>query len=530
MIDARYRVIHINTVSTNTGLNVHTTSSLRRMSFTSSGLGIITAVAAHQDTVPFDIDLDELQRLLLNSTPSRSERQRATLDTDARHSVLRKFCRLCKACNLDYMQSFAPSVVLALCSKFRNKEEITHKVASHVMSRDNVAGSNARGDVLLWDNSCVDHWCEIQASVFNTVTDWVLLLEYITLEDDIELRQDDNPLVQRMRHACQEAELGICFHLTTPFLCMLLLHVYIDGLPSVKLVERFLARQNTLFVRDLGIKVLRAVNNYQDARSDMEREDENMSKIYAEVIVDDRYLQHMRTLMLHQYEEEATNVSAHSVPQRIQLRFMQAPTHHETRSIAHTFGMWSAQQQFSVVSSRQRQLILYFALVQPQRLSPQLLLPIFTQAIVLRYAQCSAVPRIDVDALAELLMSMRVYRNNIGNLIDFRSTCLRGLSARQRESMSLLQVLQLYATVYQHESVRNELWKRFCPVLNHTTIVCIDEFVKTQACDYEALLHNMTCDDASTMLVYAPHATDIADDEAGDTAAGNRAAQAEVVY
>ena len=453
----------------------------------------------------FDVDLDELQRLLLDNAPLRSERQRLGMETDARHTVMSKFRRLTQSANVDFLSDFSGCIILVMCSKFPDKttlvasvlRRITGDALTHVLSQVYEADelhAHIAG-VHTWNPECVSCWSDVQNQTCNTVTDWTMLLEYVEFAPEIELRLERHELVDRMRSACIEAELASSFLLTTPFLCSMLLHMYIDSVPSAKLVERLLSRKHSLFVRDLAIRVLRAVNLYQDARVDSVREQEQMSDIYAEARFSTLYQQHMRALMLHDFDNEQSQAAAlDNVPQRLQLRFLQAPSKQGTRDAIHTFSAWAAQQQFSVVSSKQRQLILYFALVQQQRVPRQMLAPFFTDAILARYERCLAVPHVDVDAITQLLQYVRTYRNNITSLVDFRATCLRGLSARQREALTLVQVFQLYVIAFQHESIRNELWKRFCPVSNHTTVCSITEFERTNVCEIQAVLVNLAHD------------------------------------
>lgn len=453
----------------------------------------------------FDVDLDELQRLLLDTATTRSEKQRLDMETDARHTVMSKFRRLAQSANIDFLSDFSGCIIFVMCSKFPDKPTLVESVLRHIncdalaraldlIYTEEELNTHLNG-VRTWNPECVPRWSEVQTQTCNTVTDWTMLLEYVEFAPDIELRLERHDLVNRMHSACIEADLASSFQLSTPFLCSMLLHVYIDSVPSAKLVERFLSRRHSFFVRDLAIKVLRAVNLYQDARVDSAREQEQMSEIYAEARFSTLYQQHMRALMLHDFENEQAQAAVFGhVPKRLQLRFLQAPSKQGTRDVTHTFSSWAAQQQFSVVSSKQRQLILYFALIQQPRVPRQMLAPFFTEAILTRYEQCPEVPRIDVEAITQLLQYVRTYRNNIPSLVDFRATCLRGLSTRQREALTLVQVFQLYVVAFQHESMRNELWKRFCPVINHTTVTSITEFARTNICDIPAVLVNLAHD------------------------------------
>lgn len=465
------------------------------------------------DAAAFDVDLEELQRLLLQKNSNTHERQRAQMEAGMLDNMLGKYRRLCVTCNVDYMSDLACSVIFALCSRFAQKKEITDSVLAVLSSdgpllrvleaqrgKDGYASELAR--ILPIDRESFANWHAIQCSTFNTVSDWILLFSHVYFAPNIELRLESHPLTRRMHNACEEADLASCYHLSTPFLCIMLLHVSVDNVPSVKLLERFLAHQQSYFVRDLEIRVLRAVSFYNDTSTDAGADREAMAIVYAEARLEPHFFLLMQKLELREHDSDTTNANIHALtPQRLQLRFLQAPSAPVSRDAMHSFAAWAAQQQFSVVSSRQRQLILYYALVHPKKLPHQLLAEHYTPAIVARYAQCPPVARIDVDALAQLLHSVRVYRNNITTLVDFRATCLRGLSARQRDALSLVNVFQLYVVVFQHPSVVHELWKRFCAVLNHTTITCIDDFARSHECEHAAVIVNLIGDDNDTVAI-----------------------------
>lgn len=468
---------------------------------------------APADAAAFDVDLEELQRLLLQKSSNAHERQRAQMEAGMRDNMLAKYRRLCGACNVDYMSDLACSVVFALCSRFAQKKEITDAVLAALSSdgpllrlmqehRGKEQYASELVSVVSLDPESFTGWHTLQNSTFNTVSDWVLLFSHVHFAPDLELRLESNPLTRRMQNACEEADLASCYHLSTPFLCMMLLHVSVDSVPSVKLLERFLAHEQKYFVRDLEIRVLRAVSFYNDTSTDAAADREAMAMVYAEARLVPHFFILMKQLELREHDSNMTNSNiAALTPQRLQLRFLQAPSAPVSHDAVHSFTAWAAQQQFSVVSSRQRQLIIYYALVHPKKLSSELLAAYYTPAIVARYIQCPPVARIDVDALAQLLHSVRVYRNNITTLVDFRATCLRGLSARQRDSLSLVNVFQLYVVVFQHPSIVHELWKRFCAVLNHTTITCIDDFARSHECEHAAVIVNLIGDDNDTVAV-----------------------------
>jgi len=101
----------------------------------------------------------------------------------------------------------------------------------------------------------------------------------------------------------------------------------------------------------------------------------------------------------------------------------------------------------------------------------------------------SIIESIDALAIIRVIDSLRVYNNKIKHLIDFSSKCLQGINQKARESLSIVQVLQLYIASYQHKSVMWECWRKFLPketrAVNHTIIDNVTSFVSNVKYEYD---------------------------------------------
>jgi len=134
------------------------------------------------------------------------------------------------------------------------------------------------------------------------------------------------------------------------------------------------------------------------------------------------------------------------------------------------------------------QLILYFLSVQTKTTDRKIYECFYTKDMCDK-ASLSILDNIDALAIIRVIDSLRVYSHKIRHLIDFSSKCLQGINQKARESLSIVQVLQLYISSYQHPSIMWECWRKFLPketrAINHTIKDNVTSFVSNATYEYD---------------------------------------------
>lgn len=465
----------------------------------------------------FDVDVEKLQSLLLNESAQTSN-QKNNMQQEMQFNMLKKYTVLCKHANIDFMSDFSAPLIILLCSKTFDKADECKRLFQWLKTDDALISQfNLRyscseeftqnlESVMTFDNSCLEEWDETQLACFNTVSDWIYFFEYVQFDEGFDMRMEQNEIIARMRHAFEQHDLGNFFVLTPEFLALCVLHVSVNQLPSVKLMERFLSRKHSCFIRDIELRVLRTISSFSDCSSDSKAEAMSFLLIVREISMSEQFFTNLNELLVRQAGNMMMNAAIEeNVPKRLQLRFLKLKNNTEKEDTSHLFSTWANNLQLSVLSSKHLQTILYFIKCQPKPIDVSLLKPHFSANILQKFEAAPIIVEIDVDAIFSLLSGLRIYLNNIPTLVDFRVKCLKGLSQSQRKSLSLLNIFQLYVCVFQHESVRFELWKKICPIMNHTTQLCVQNFVKEHDCDYVNVLKNLTYSHACV----PEHETDI---------------------
>ena len=190
--------------------------------------------------------------------------------------------------------------------------------------------------------------------------------------------------------------------------------------------------------------------------------------------------------------QEHDTETAHTIcSQRVCLRRLAKDLHlSDSLYFNYTFDSWSAYVKFSNNTSIQLQRILYFIQVQVRHASPITYNKFYTPDFLQRVSQVS-LECIDASAVIAVLHGLRVYRNNIHDLIDFRMECLTGLPHSIRNELSLSQIARLYIACWQHDSIWEECWKSVVPVLNHTIITARAKFTSTHDYDVDTAIINI---------------------------------------
>jgi len=97
-----------------------------------------------------------------------------------------------------------------------------------------------------------------------------------------------------------------------------------------------------------------------------------------------------------------------------------------------------------------------------------------------------------------------MYTNNIKHLIDFCLQCLDGLNIKARQELWQAQILQLYISCFQHESIRDLCWRAVLLVLNHTIQHACVLFREKYVYEVEAVVRSVIHCHVNQALAAAP--------------------------
>lgn len=334
-----------------------------------------------------------------------------------------------------------------------------------------------------------------------TIHDWSSIMHYLEAageraRDDEAHRHADaahKAVVAAMQHA------GLDFACTAPGMPELChLHMSVAGLPQEKMLERVFvqyARQADMTpAHDLEVRCLRMATFYNNNMQSPEAEQKQLEELLRGLVPRHAYIEDMSGVLQRMEAEQAEQAHETSVQRRnarMQLRYL-ALSEADSSKVAYeqSFASWANQQRFPISTGQRLQQVLYFLRAQPTVVSEEVYALYFAPSLVERVLQ-STIDVIDADAMYSVLNCIRSYRHNIADLIDFRATCLTGVSLTIRSALTLQQVLQLYIAAFQHPSVRETLWRRVLNVWNHSVQQALQEFTARHAFDVENVLHTV---------------------------------------
>ena len=449
-------------------------------------------VTSHSSDI-FDVDMTTLSLQDANNTHEKSMQiQRREMVRELRDSMISKLLVVSKRCNIDILQKKTISVVIFLSLKIHDKNRYVQ------LYLEQIPLSPISSTLEYFNFDIVQHWGGLQKSSFNTVTDWISLFDMVEFDASAEEALRENFLVQHFLKSMHVANLAEIVSPTVQTCAKAVLHLFVDELPAAKLLERYLSKCVNEFVRDLEIRSLRAMTHFLDRTISSDEQSNCLMHIIDHVHASDVLIAELRRYIATKGSDDVLKEETTNYPnRRMQLRYFQPSHCPEIQNISNTFQTWATAQKFSVVSSQHMQLLLYFCKAQADDVAVEIISPYYSTVVLQRFEASSRVTQIDVRAIQTLLRSVRTYKNNVRHLIDFRLRCLNGLAHRLRESLSLIEIFQLYICVYQHDSIRATLWKSIVPVINHTIIVAIDKFRKEFEFEVKAVIENLTSSQTS---------------------------------
>lgn len=403
---------------------------------------------------------------------------RAQVESNTTRWRLSRFCDVCRAYNIDPLCPVSVHLVWILTSKCQNKREFVGRFAER-------SSHNEAAACLDWD---VTH--ETQMLEAN---DWLTLLQYTSVVDNEAEATEPGPLLRRLAECWVKSRLGHEFDSSPQLLQHSLLYVMLEDIPAAKIIEQklgMLSKQlDKPVCRDLEIRCLRCIASFHDeVLTDDAVMYDCLPALLCMNVQPDLFRDIVSVLKLQQTQAEAHEKETKKSVGRMQLRQLSKQLHASKKWVySVTFDAWVTQQQFAVTTTRRQQLMLYFIKAQRLPVDTAKLRNVFS-ANMLRRLESESIDQIDARAIQSVIQSIRVYTHNVTTLVDFRSQCLAGINQSFKKTLSMAQILQLYISCYQHDSILETCWRGVVPHWNYTIQCACEKFVKQNTYQVDAVV------------------------------------------
>ena len=435
----------------------------------------------------FHIEIDDLDlaRIRMSVHDDSANRQRNTqrdLELYMEQKTLLGYVKICRVFNFDPLNSTTLHLILILMSKNPDRPTVLQSFLQ-VLPEDQRAS-------LHFDDDAWAHFDSIDSDHLTSIADWVTLFKYIKL---IKLSRDEtDTLMKDPRLQVFLSSMVLANTARTPldleYVVKSMLSVTLMNIPAAKMFERFVMASGS--VRDVELRSLRTVNDFNDKCSHMphDAQQNTFITLLQHICTTTDFVQDVAAIIDTCAREH--DVMKPTVSRKFSMREHVAKKADVTVLYAPTFGNWCSQQKFSVTTSINLQRILYFMKAQVVRVPEEVFLKYFDPSFVSKFSSGS-IHQIDEAAIIFVIKSLRVYHYNIKSLLDFRTRCMLGLNATVRAGLTLPVVLQLYVSVWQHESIRERCWRSVIGVYNYTISSSCETFRQQHQYEYEAVLESM---------------------------------------
>lgn len=424
----------------------------------------------------FDVDLSCLSNCRVNSASGglilKRESHAKTEENIAmnmRLNSMRKYMRFCEFFNLDALNPACLKVAFILGSKLSKKEELVQMLCEEA------------SPVLMVDNlNLIPKGLEIMS----VMSDWCNVLSYMTLPPKITF---DDKVISAMISALYEAKLSCSPDILPHFSAMAVIYISLSNVSTSHMLQRCMQRFE-IFDKDVEIKCLKISNYFNDKNLSVQ----DMTKFYVMVTshiqASQPYFNVLRNVMKEQDLGMKETVNR---PRRPSLRAILQQIHRDNKlQSSESFESWASNLRFSVTTSTQLQRLLYFIHVQTCKPNPASYSHLFSLDTLNRL-NGKTVESIDVETVCSVIAGLRSYQQNVKKMVDFRTSCLMGLSMTQRQALSSVMVARLYICVYQHDSIWEACWRSVHPTLNQTICSARNQFIKKHDFEIEPILQTM---------------------------------------
>jgi hypothetical protein len=427
---------------------------------------IYTHAQAMSMSDTFEIDLTALQHLNLGSNNTYQSRTQVKCDRQIQRAMLTssiaKFDKLCQTININSLIPISIHVILILNAKIKQKQQAVQTFCE-IMCTDTLP-------ILDWQ--FIESSADSLTSVFSSLSDWCQLLRYmqINVTDDAisELEQDHT--IQRMKQSMEKAGLHALVAIDIKLILNILLRLIPSNINKIAMLQRVLQEHNVTST-NLEFRCSQCMTYFLDTEVDEKKAFDSLLLVLPCFETSPVFFSEVTSVLKKDSPSNDTIIQHKS--NRLQMRYVSHDAQHV--QYHNTYETWLTQQKFTVSMSKHLQLLLYFMHVQTVDIDFSKFSHLFP-GNMLQKSHAIKVATIDVHAVVAIIKSLRVYLHNISNLIDFRVSCLQGLTRQLRESLSMSQILQLYVACYQHPSVVQECWRQIVSVWNHTTSSALQQF------------------------------------------------------
>lgn len=446
------------------------------------------------DSGVFEVDsslLDSLQKTLgkaLHLAVERTSERTNVISSQVRRLALTKFVKLCEHLNIDCTNRAAFAVCLLVMSKTAQPLAAARSfLAGYPECGLQVVGPHALppGDADADTNTDAEHDARVLACcehAFDAMSEWLTLLDYVDTASLAPTEHDlEHRLFKHLAAAAAETQFSVPSVPPDVLPCLVLLYRAPRSTQVNLMLQRMAQRRAGGEASSSEISCLR----FAGAVSDHAISDAEQHELFASVLRRLRMLPDFASDLadtLAHIATDITHMDAHAAAQHARPRLsdlvqrVRSQQACATQVYTQTIVNWANHVRFPVATSLHLQRILYFVTVQRVPVSPEVFADKYPRDVTDR-ALGTKPQVIDRDAVIAIIRSLRVYHNDIENLIDFHGSCLQGLPTRKRKELSIVAVLQLYTAANQHDTIWKQCWTAVVPIMNHTIESCRNAFV-----------------------------------------------------
>lgn len=443
----------------------------------------------------FDVRADKLHTFAVMETKKRQNVR--DLFQTSNSTVLLKFCDVCKYLNVDPLHPQALAVVVVFMCKSKHCFEMAQSYLEECgceVLMENIAMYDIEQQTM----------CD---QLLNTMADWLTLFSYFELRPydgsnalcvRVAKNLENSSMLRRMQTSLTEAQVvpeGTMPHqrISMPQTALLaFLYMSPRKTPAGKMLEMLYTNINST-ARDAELRCLRAMTAFKDTMDDEVAYRNALPLVLLSMAVREDFAKNIEGVLRKQMcNMEGLRLQHVQNVQRPLLRTyaQNSLLKHKHKTDASMWTSWRQALNFPATTSSQMQLLLYFITVQRKTVDRELYEEYFTKEVCDKAAACT-IESIDERAVILALLSLRVYQYNIKTLIDFSSKCLTGINQKTRQSLSVVQVLQLYIASFQHQSIWDKCWRQIVPTMNHTIIDTVSHYVRTNAYEVDMVVQNL---------------------------------------
>jgi len=374
--------------------------------------------------------------------------------------AIKKWCTLCQYLNLDPLTMSSIKIILFIFSKVEGINDCVYETCADVY------------ESVDWQK-IKDNKNEIY-NLFNSISDWVTIFGFCHIKQESALDLSENKYIQDLKRILESQNLQEICVLEPTFIAMAIIYMSPVNCSASMMLERFIGLKHD--IPDLEIKCLRTTSQILDQKY-KESDVEECIKVCLNAMEVSPNFTSFVVKVLEENEEE-DNTTPVQPQGRLQLRILRQKIHKETvKSSTETFENWCLNQRFNRTTSMLMQKLLYFIKCQKHNAEEQQCRQYFNEDTLSRMSNTPIV-QIETKTIIEVIASIRVYEHNIPHLIDFRQECFHGFPLAIKNNLTLPKIIQLYVAAYQHESIREHVWRSIVNVYNHTIAVAIDQFTQ----------------------------------------------------